>query len=277
MAALIDSRLSGRSEGFFGLFFRAILSHLADIERRMVDERKRDTRQNRKLPGTEDRRSDTAPCRIGGFHRQMGSKPEALESLDARGFRPGVGLDRIALALGYEMGAFHAPRIPLDPDQAAEEVADTLGNLEQVAVAPMKTHRAVREAMSCQAFLVHRPEVPDTYDQDIANLVEWLDFASFSLAEEFRDHAGEMPARRQLYTDILDCVIKMERRGLTVLVGVMYAPQPKLPNWKVAILSISPKLTDPGAVKRSQVFVDRRNIVLQNMSFGDIGSIIRGA
>lgn len=186
-------------------------------------------------------------------------------------------LDRIALALGYEMGAFHAPRIPLDPDQAAEEVADTLGNLEQVAVAPMKTHRAVREAMSCQAFLVHRPEVPDTYDQDIANLVEWLDFASFSLAEEFRDHAGEMPARRQLYTDILDCVIKMERRGLTVLVGVMYAPQPKLPNWKVAILSISPKLTDPGAVKRSQVFVDRRNIVLQNMSFGDIGSIIRGA
>jgi hypothetical protein len=127
---------------------------------------------------------------------------------------------------------------------------DTLGNLEQVAVAPMKTHRAVREAMNCQAFLVHRPEVPNTYDNDIANLVEWLDFASFSLAEEFHDEADEMPARRQLYNDILDCVTKMERRGLTVLVGVMHAPQPKLPDWKVAILSITPKLTDPGAIKR---------------------------
>ncbi|WP_156668197.1 hypothetical protein, partial [Rhizobium bangladeshense] len=92
-------------------------------------------------------------------------------------------LDSIALALGYEKRAFHAPRIPLGPELAAEEVADTLGNLEQVAVAPMKTHRAIREAMNCQAFLVHRPEVPDTYDQDITNLVEWLDFASFSLAE----------------------------------------------------------------------------------------------
>lgn len=210
---------------------------------------------------------------LADFARVSVSTIERVERAEKVG---NEALDRIALALGYERGAFHTPRIPLGLEQAAEQMAETLGNLEQVAVAPMKTHRAVREAMNCQAFLVHRPEVPDSYGQDIANLVEWLDFASFSLAEELHGEAEELPARRQLYNDILDCVTKMEHRGLTVLVGVMHAPQPRLPDWKVAILSITPKLTDPGAIKRTHVFVDRRNVVLQNMSFGDIGSIIHG-
>ncbi|OHV82630.1 helix-turn-helix transcriptional regulator [Rhizobium sp. LCM 4573] len=186
-------------------------------------------------------------------------------------------LDRIALALGYDKGAFYAPRIPLGPEQVAGETLDTLANLEEVSVAPMKTHRAVREAINCQAFLVHRPDVPDAYDQDIANLVEWLDFASFSLAGEFHLDGEELPGRRKLYNDILTSVAEMERRGLTVLVGVMHAPQPNLPDWKVAILSITPKLTDPGAIKRDCVFVDRRSVVLSDMSFGDISSIIRSS
>jgi hypothetical protein len=211
---------------------------------------------------------------LADFARVSVSTVERVE----RGEKVGEeSLDRIALALGYETGAFHAPRIPLGPEQAAEQMADTLGNLEQVSVAPMKTHRAVREAMNCQAFLVHRPDVPGTYDQDIANLVEWLDFASFSLAEQFHSEDEELPARRKLYNDILACVKKMELRGLTVLMGVMHAPQPNLPDWKVAVLSITPKLTDPGAIKRNHVFVDRRNVVLSNMSFGDISSIIRNS
>ena len=50
----------------------------------------------------------------------------------------------------------------------------------------------------------------------------------------------------------------------------MHAPQPKLPDRRVAILSITPKLTDPDAIKRGHVFVDRRNVVMSNMSYGDI-------
>lgn len=210
---------------------------------------------------------------LADFARVSVSTVERVERAEKVGEE---ALDRIASALGYEKGAFHTPRIPLGPEQAVEEMADTLGNLEQVAVAPLKTHRAVRQAMNCQAFLVHRPDVPDAYNQDIANLVEWLDFASFSLADELHGQGAELPARRKLYNDIIACVTDMERRGLTVLVGVMHAPQPNLPEWKVAILSITPKLIDPGAIKRNHVFVDRRNVVLQNMSFGDIGSIVRG-
>jgi hypothetical protein len=54
-------------------------------------------------------------------------------------------------------------------------------------------------------------------------------------------------------------VTELERRGLTVLSGVMSAPQDGMPDWKVAVISITPKLTDPGAVKRRHLMVDHRN------------------
>lgn len=176
-------------------------------------------------------------------------------------------LDRIALALGYDKGAFFEARLPIGPDAVAEQMVETYGNLEAVDVAPMKTQRAVREAVHCQAFLVHSPGVPNTYDQDIAALTEWLDFASFALCEDINIEGGEDVSRRDLYKDILKCVGELERRGLTVLSGVMPAPQPGLSDWKVAVLSITPKLTDPGAVKRKQVFVDRRHVAIPNLRF----------
>ena len=66
-----------------------------------------------------------------------------------------------------------------------------------------------------------------------------------------------------LYNDILACIQELERKGLTVLSGIMSAPQENLPDWRVAILSVSPKLTDPGAVKRRHVMVDRRVVTFQ--------------
>jgi hypothetical protein len=97
----------------------------------------------------------------------------------------------------------------------------------------MKTHKAIRDAAKCQAYLIHRPDAPDTYDTDIANLGEWLDLASFVLSDMMEDAPSER-GRRDLYNDILACVAELERRGLTVLSGVMAAPQPGLPDWKVA-------------------------------------------
>ncbi len=180
-------------------------------------------------------------------------------------------LDRIAIALGYEKGAFHEPRLPIGPEAVAEQMVDTYAHLEVVDVVPMKTQRAVREAAQCQAFLVHRPGVPDLYDQEIAALTEWLDFASFELSDGFEIEGGEDIPRRRLYNDILSCVSELERRGLTVLSGVMSAPQPGLPDWTVAVLSITPKLTDPGAAKRKQVFVDKRHVAMPNLGFRDVG------
>lgn len=145
-------------------------------------------------------------------------------------------------------------------EELAARMVETYSNLEAVPVVPMKSHRAVREAARCDAFLVHRPGVPDTFDGDIEALQEWLDLASFILSDIADGGSPSERGRRDLYNDILGCVRELERRGLTVLCGVMSAPQDRLPDWKVAIVSITPRLTDPGAAKRRHVMVDRRVI-----------------
>ncbi|ANN60784.1 MULTISPECIES: hypothetical protein [Mesorhizobium] len=141
-------------------------------------------------------------------------------------------------------------------------MAETYGYLESVAVAPMKTHKAIREAAKCDAYLLHPPDVPETCDNDIANFGEWLDLASFILSDMVEDPSPSERGRRDLYNDILACVAELECRGLTVLAGVMEAPQPGLPDWKVAIVSVTPRLTDPGAPKRRHLMVDQRCVAL---------------
>jgi hypothetical protein len=54
----------------------------------------------------------------------------------------------------------------------------------------------------------------------------------------------------------------MECRGLTLLSGVMHVPQKGFPDWKVGIVSATPKSTDPGAARRKHVLVDRRVVAL---------------
>ncbi|PDQ20123.1 hypothetical protein CN311_15625 [Mesorhizobium sanjuanii] len=172
-------------------------------------------------------------------------------------------LDRIAQALGHAPGAFTTPSLPIGPDKAAEQhLVEAFGHLEPVAVSPMKTHKAIRDAAKCDAYLIHRPGVPDTHDDHIANLGEWLDLASFILSDIVEEPLSSGRGRRQLYNDILARVSELERRGLTVLSGVMAAPQPGMPDWKVAIVSVTPRLTDPGAPRRRRVLVDRRTVAV---------------
>ncbi|RWE22460.1 MAG: XRE family transcriptional regulator [Mesorhizobium sp.] len=171
-------------------------------------------------------------------------------------------LDRIAQALGHEPGAFTTPRLPIGPDKAAERLVERYGHLEPVEVSPMKTHKAIRDAAKCDAYLIHRPGVSDTYHDDIASLGEWLDLASFILSDLGEEPLSSGRGRRQLYNDILSAVSELERHGLTVLSGVMAAPQPGMPDWKVAIVSVTPRLTDPGAPKRRYVMVDRRAVAV---------------
>lgn len=196
---------------------------------------------------------------LADFARVSVSTVERVE----RGERVSVeALDQIAQAFGYEAGYFTAPRIPLPPEEAAASMVERFSNLELVSVSPLKSHRAIRDAARCHAYLIHRPDVPDTYDGDIESLREWLDLGSFVLSSVIDGGSSSKGRRRELYNSILDCVNELERRGLTVLSGVMPAPQDGLPDWKVAVISITSKLTDPGAAKRRHVLVDCRVVAL---------------
>lgn len=64
---------------------------------------------------------------------------------------------------------------------------------------------------TASAYLIHRPDVPDTYDDEIANLGEWLDLASFILSDIVEDPTPSERGRRGLYNHILKCVAELER------------------------------------------------------------------
>jgi len=134
-------------------------------------------------------------------------------------------------------------------------------------VAPMDTQRAIREAARCDGIMVHSPDVPEVYDAEIATLREWIDLASFVFCDEIECSDGE-PSRRKLYNDILGYIAAMERRGLNVLGGVMTSKEAGSNELRVAIISVTPKLSDPGAIKRTAIFVDRR-LIPSNMALDD--------
>ena len=111
-------------------------------------------------------------------------------------------LERIATALGYGRGYFTEPRLRLLAEQAAENFVEKYGQLEPVNVRPLRTQRQVRELAMCDGCLVHRPNIGSAYDEQVSNLSEWLDLASFILSNP---DPREKDRRRELYGSILTC------------------------------------------------------------------------
>jgi transcriptional regulator with XRE-family HTH domain len=171
-------------------------------------------------------------------------------------------LERIAQALGYERGCFATPRRLRSPEEAISHLCETWGHLEAVNVRPLRTQAQIRKLVDTHAYLVYRPDVDDSFDPEIESLVEWIDVASLVINSPMRGQDCEEGRRRTLYQRILDCVKSLEQRGVTVLCGIMDAPQDGLPEWKVALISVTHRSRDPGATKRRTIFVDRRRVEL---------------
>lgn len=177
-------------------------------------------------------------------------------------------LDRIAQAFGQEPGHYTAPRVTIPREQAEAEVSETYGNLWPLEVARFTTQAQVREAARCCAHLMHAPNLPEAYEADVESLREYLDLVSFCLAEQSDGIPMSDTARRPLYDHTLAAVKELERRSVTVLIGYLDAPQPKIPDWRVCIVSLTSRLTDPGAPKRKMMFIDKRVVAIENMNTG---------
>jgi len=137
----------------------------------------------------------------------------------------GECLDRIAVALGYEEGYFTAPRTSMSSDDAITKFLETWENLAPVAIKQLSTQSQIRHIGHCHGLLIHRPGVDKLFDDLLLELTEWLDLASFIIGCP----DGSLPnegRRRELYTDILGCVRRLEHSGFNVLSGVMEMPLP---------------------------------------------------
>lgn len=170
----------------------------------------------------------------------------------------GSVLDSVGIALGYENGYFTAPREPIPTDQAMKGFVETYEHLVRVEVAPIRTQQQVRALADVHCYLPFVPEDDEQQRDAVCGLVEWIDFAAFALNDDQFDHQLEPLPRRKLYGDILNHVANIERDGLTILAGIMEAPVPLVPERKMAVVSITSKASDPGAVKRTSLLVDRR-------------------
>jgi transcriptional regulator with XRE-family HTH domain len=168
-------------------------------------------------------------------------------------------LDRITQALGFDRGAFTTPRVRRSEEHVLNEMADEFRYLVSVPVKRLRTQAQVRDLAKCDSYCVHRPDLGSDYDGQIDNLLDWLDLTSVQLSDlDWVDTGTKLVQRRDRYANILAVVRELEERGTTVLAGILNAPQMNIPDWKVGIISATPKLSDPGAPKRKIIVVDRR-------------------
>ena len=169
-------------------------------------------------------------------------------------------LQRVAQALGYERDAFVAPRAAITIEAAAAKVEERWENLAEIAVERLATQSVIRRIVAADAFLLVPVDLPEVYTGAIDTLSEWLDLTSFQLCKRDGFLLDPQPLElRRLYGDVLAHVEDMERRGLTVLAGVLQGAG-EAPITSVAVIQITARLADPGAPRRRTIQIDRRMV-----------------
>jgi transcriptional regulator with XRE-family HTH domain len=170
-------------------------------------------------------------------------------------------LDRVAIALGYKSGDFTKPRVPLTLEQCQRELQQTAKKFEKlvpVKVKPLCTQLQVAKLARTHVYLIDGDRLGSDLQDDVAALGKWLDFVSFVLTSEEHNlviqvNRCERAKRRTLYTEMLNSVQNIERRGSAVALAGTYTAKTGaaiMPTVEVALIGFFPKRSDPGAVKR---------------------------
>ncbi len=114
----------------------------------------------------------------------------------------------------------------------------------------------------CHTYLIDGGELGDVWQDEIAALVEHLDFVAYVLETEDEESITQTARRhrikrRQLYKMILDQVREIERRSNAVALAGTYQAQTEsviMPTIKVAVIRFFPRFSDPGAINRRTQF-----------------------
>jgi transcriptional regulator with XRE-family HTH domain len=172
-------------------------------------------------------------------------------------------LRKLARALGKPEDEFVRERVRPTPEEAAanfvEIFAWTVGRVP-VAVAPFRTELQLRATLATFSLLLVS-DLDDDAAEDVAELREWLDLASFVQAE--RDGViGPKPDRdfrvRRLWRDVLDCVERLERAHAAVVLTGTYAAEPLTGGEpiKIAVVAIQSRRRNPAASTITTLWAD---------------------
>ncbi|MFN3859429.1 MAG: helix-turn-helix domain-containing protein [Caulobacter sp.] len=167
-------------------------------------------------------------------------------------------LEKIGQALGYHAGYFTAPREQIS-NKEAEAIAQEWGSLVPVEVSTITTQPQIRRLVQTHGLIIHCPGCEEEIEPDIRSLAEWLDLGSFLFSKLLPPEPKEVDGRkREFYRGVFEAVRQIETQGYTVLAGITTTTVMGIEDWRVAVVSVTPKKSDPGAPKRRLVLVDKR-------------------
>jgi transcriptional regulator with XRE-family HTH domain len=164
-------------------------------------------------------------------------------------------LDKIGCALGHPTGAFTEPRARASDEEALQRVVESFAWLTDtvpVAVSPLRKEPQLRDVLGCASAFVDSDLGPDA-DEDLAVLLEWMDFASWMVATSeglVTPRPGRSFKKRELYADIFRHVRDMERKYRAVCLIGSYDATSNVELFKtlrVGVVSFKSKDKNPAA------------------------------
>lgn len=134
-----------------------------------------------------------------------------------------------------------------------------MGALVPVEVARITTQPQVRALVGAHGLLINAPDCEAIRD-DIAGLAEWLDLGSYLFSTLLPPDPKELAGRRrEFYRDVLAAVRAIEAQGYTVLAGQLSDEVDGMSDWRITLVSITSKSTDPAASRRKIMLIDKRH------------------
>lgn len=203
---------------------------------------------------------------------QAGVSLSTLERVE-RGEPVSIGsLEKLAVALGQDKGAFTQPRVPLGEEEAARRLAESFAWVKDtvpVKVAPLRKERQLREILGTLTAILSSDL--DDAEEDLAQLREWLDLASFMSARDgkfFGPRPDRSFRRRDLYRDVFACVQNIERRYKAVCMVGVYKAESNLDGFAeidVAVVVFRSRENNPAIATyeemRGPAFIDMKQVL----------------
>ncbi|MEL7708273.1 helix-turn-helix transcriptional regulator [Citromicrobium bathyomarinum] len=170
-------------------------------------------------------------------------------------------LEKLAIALNQDEGAFTLPRAPISEDKAIVktiEFFNSFANMRAVEVAPLRTELQIRRLCQSTIYIFDSDLGPEAAC-DVDCLKEYLDLTSFCRAQD-GILLGPKPDRafsiRRLYGDVLAHVNALEKNYKAVCLAGTYQSETTIPDEgevEVGVVAVRSREQNPAASKISSL------------------------
>lgn len=187
---------------------------------------------------------------------------------------------KIAVALRQPEDEFLRPRVRPTAEEAAANLVEMFAWTEgrvPVAVAPFRSEPQLKAMLATHSLLFESDLGPGAAD-DLAELREWLDLASFVQAERL-GLIGLKPNRdfrvRPLWRDVLACAERIERTHAAAILTGTYGAEPTHGGEPIviALLAVRSRRSNPAAgtitFMWADATVDERQMLADCFAKGD--------